>query len=88
MLGQQIGNVGTCGRRFGKCREEDGSSLRRAGLISALVLMCVGIAAGAAPGYAGAAPKANLLSVDVMNDNGQSTVGDVIKYIEERAKAQ
>jgi serine protease AprX len=38
-----------------------------------------GIAAGAAPGYAGAAPKANLLSVDVMNDNGQSTVGDVIK---------
>ena len=38
-----------------------------------------GIAAGAAPGMAGAAPTANLLSVDVMNDNGQSTVGDVIK---------
>jgi serine protease AprX len=38
-----------------------------------------GIAAGAAPGMAGAAPKANLLSVDVMNDHGESTVGDVIK---------
>jgi serine protease AprX len=38
-----------------------------------------GIAAGAAPGYAGAAPKANLLSVDVMNDQGQATVADVIK---------
>src|SRR3954447_13351629 len=37
-----------------------------------------GIAAGAAPGYAGAAPKANLLSVDVMNDHGQATVADVI----------
>jgi len=30
-----------------------------------------GIAAGAAPGYAGAAPKAELLSLDVMNDQGQ-----------------
>ena len=38
-----------------------------------------GIAAGAAPGYAGAAPKANLLSVDVMNDQGEATVADVIK---------
>jgi serine protease AprX len=37
-----------------------------------------GIAAGAAAGYAGVAPKANLLSLDVMNDNGQSTVADVI----------
>jgi serine protease AprX len=37
-----------------------------------------GIAAGAAPGYAGIAPKANLLSVDVMNDQGEATVGDVI----------
>jgi serine protease AprX len=37
-----------------------------------------GIAAGAAPGYAGAAPKANLLSVDVMNDEGETTVGDLI----------
>jgi serine protease AprX len=38
-----------------------------------------GIAAGAAPGYAGVAPKANLLSVDIMNDQGQATVADVVK---------
>jgi serine protease AprX len=38
-----------------------------------------GIAAGAAPGYAGAAPKADLVSIDVMNDQGQATVGDVVK---------
>jgi serine protease AprX len=38
-----------------------------------------GIAAGAAPGYAGAAPKANLLSIDVMNDQGMATVADVVK---------
>jgi serine protease AprX len=38
-----------------------------------------GVAAGQAPGYAGAAPKAELLSIDVMNDNGQSTVADVVK---------
>ena len=37
------------------------------------------IAAGGAPGYAGVAPKAELLSIDVMNDQGQATVGDVIK---------
>jgi serine protease AprX len=37
------------------------------------------IAAGAAPGYAGIAPKAELLSIDVMNDQGQATVGDVVK---------
>lgn len=37
-----------------------------------------GIAAGAAPGYAGAAPKANLFSVDIMNDQGQATVADVV----------
>jgi serine protease AprX len=37
-----------------------------------------GIAAGAAPGYAGVAPKANLMSVDIMNDQGQSTVADVV----------
>src|SRR4051794_359294 len=37
-----------------------------------------GIAAGAAPGFAGTAPKANLLSVDVMNDKGEATVGDVV----------
>jgi serine protease AprX len=38
-----------------------------------------GIAAGTAPGYAGAAPKADILSIDVMNDNGQATVGDILK---------
>ena len=38
-----------------------------------------GIAAGAAPGYAGAAPKAELLSIDVINDQGQATVADVVK---------
>jgi serine protease AprX len=38
-----------------------------------------GIAAGAAPGFAGAAPKAELLSIDVMNDQGQATVADVVK---------
>jgi serine protease AprX len=38
-----------------------------------------GIAAGGAPGYAGAAPKADLVSIDVMNDQGQATVGDVVK---------
>jgi serine protease AprX len=37
------------------------------------------IAAGSAPNYAGAAPKAELLSIDVMNDQGQATVADVIK---------
>jgi serine protease AprX len=41
-----------------------------------------GIAAGAAAGYAGAAPKAKILSVDVMADNGQSTVADVIKGVD------
>jgi serine protease AprX len=38
-----------------------------------------GIAAGEAPGYAGAAPNAPLLSIDVMNDQGQATVADVVK---------
>src|SRR5579864_4448759 len=38
-----------------------------------------GIAAGSAPGYAGVAPKANLVSLDVMNDQGEATVADVIK---------
>jgi serine protease AprX len=37
------------------------------------------IAAGGAPGYAGAAPKADLVSLDVMNDQGQATVADVVK---------
>jgi serine protease AprX len=38
-----------------------------------------GVAAGAGPGTAGAAPTANLLSVDVMNDQGEATVADVVK---------
>ncbi|HZR96796.1 MAG TPA: S8 family serine peptidase [Gaiellaceae bacterium] len=38
-----------------------------------------GIAAGGAPGFAGAAPKADILSLDVMNDQGQATVGDILK---------
>jgi serine protease AprX len=37
-----------------------------------------GIAAGSAPGYAGVAPKANLMSVDIMNDQGEATVADVV----------
>jgi serine protease AprX len=37
-----------------------------------------GIAAGAAAGVAGAAPKANLVSVDVMNDQGMAYTSDVI----------
>src|SRR3954471_11326747 len=37
------------------------------------------LAAGGAPGYAGAAPKADLVSIDVMNDQGQATVADVVK---------
>lgn len=36
------------------------------------------IAAGSAPGYAGAAPKANILSLDVMDDQGAATVSNVI----------
>src|SRR5436309_1742975 len=36
------------------------------------------IAAGAAPGHAGVAPSAGLVSVDVMNDAGEATVADVI----------
>jgi serine protease AprX len=38
-----------------------------------------GIAAGGASGYAGALPTANLLSIDVMNDQGAGTVSDVIR---------
>jgi serine protease AprX len=37
-----------------------------------------GIAAGAAAGYAGAAPSANLASIDVMNDAGIARTSDVI----------
>ena len=36
------------------------------------------MAAGAAAGYAGVTPTAKLLSLDVMNDQGQATVSDVI----------
>jgi serine protease AprX len=38
-----------------------------------------GIAAGSGAGYAGVAPKAPLVSLDVMNDQGQATVADVVK---------
>ena len=37
-----------------------------------------GIAAGGAQGYAGVAPEANLFSVKVMNDDGESTVADIV----------
>jgi len=37
-----------------------------------------GIAAGAASGYAGVAPAANLLSLDVMDDEGEATVADIV----------
>jgi serine protease AprX len=37
-----------------------------------------GIAAGSAPGYAGAAPQANLVSIDVMDDSGMARTSDVI----------
>jgi serine protease AprX len=38
-----------------------------------------GIAAGSANGYAGTTPNANLVAIDVMNDQGQSTVSDVVR---------
>ena len=41
-----------------------------------------GIAAGNAPGYAGAAPQANLVSIDVMDDNGMARTSDVIAAAE------
>ena len=37
-----------------------------------------GIAAGSAPDQAGAAPQANLISLDVMDDNGMARTSDVI----------
>jgi serine protease AprX len=37
-----------------------------------------GIAAGEAEGYVGAEPKANIVSLDVLNDNGMATIADVI----------
>ncbi len=36
------------------------------------------IAAGAAPGYAGIAPMTKLVSLDVLNDNGEGVISDVI----------
>jgi serine protease AprX len=41
-----------------------------------------GIAAGSAPGYAGAAPNAKLVSLDVMDDSGSGLTSDVIKASE------
>jgi serine protease AprX len=41
-----------------------------------------GIAAGSAPGYAGADPVAKLVNVDVLNDKGEGLVSDVIKACE------
>ena len=40
------------------------------------------IAAGAAPGYAGAAPTAKIVSLDVMNDQGMASTSDVIAAAE------
>jgi serine protease AprX len=37
-----------------------------------------GIAAGGAPGYAGAAPTADIVSIDVMDDKGMAMTSDVI----------
>ena len=37
-----------------------------------------GVAAGQAAGFAGVAPSANLVSIDVMNDEGESTVADIV----------
>ena len=41
-----------------------------------------GIAAGSAPGYAGAAPGANIVSLDVMDDSGMARTSDVIAAAE------
>lgn len=37
-----------------------------------------GVAAGSAPGYAGAAPNARILPIDVMDDTGKALTSDVI----------
>jgi serine protease AprX len=37
-----------------------------------------GLAAGSAPGYAGAAPGAKLVSVDVLNDDGMGYTSDIV----------
>ena len=41
-----------------------------------------GIAAGAAPGFAGAAPNAPVVSLDVMDDAGEARVSDVIAAVD------
>jgi len=41
-----------------------------------------GIAAGSAPGLAGAAPNARLIDLDVMDDNGMALTSDVVKAAE------
>jgi serine protease AprX len=41
-----------------------------------------GIAAGSAPGLAGAAPNANLIDLDVMDDKGMALTSDVVKAAE------
>ena len=41
-----------------------------------------GIAAGSAPGYAGVAPNAKLVSLDVFDDSGSGLTSDVIKAAE------
>jgi serine protease AprX len=38
-----------------------------------------GIAAGSGPGYAGAAPQAPIVSIDVMDDSGMARTSDVIR---------
>ena len=40
--------------------------------------MVAGIAASAYSGHAGVSPTSNLVSLDVMNDQGQSTVADIV----------
>ena len=37
-----------------------------------------GVAAGQASGFAGVAPSANLVSLDVMDDEGEATVADIV----------
>jgi serine protease AprX len=44
--------------------------------------LVAGIAAGSAPGQAGAAPQANLISLDVMDDSGMARTSDVIAAAE------
>src|SRR4051794_33508835 len=44
--------------------------------------LVAGIAAGSAPGYAGMAPTAKLLSLDVMNDQGEGRTSGVIAAAE------